>query len=304
MVQTLQKMVAIPFMVVILLLVSDASGEYDIIFKKVTNIFKGKLYHKDTPVEDTQSLLQPELYKQVQKDVCQQIIKTVPWYGSIGGISYCMVDIQNNGHISVTYTISATDEFLKSHDPSCSSYDILLDRLVQRNKASGDGYYLKEMKLETGNPAHSKSQSSKHVGSAVISVFGFLWKSGRRLPWDIDIDVEDNVEEASQSAKKQIVQCLNISSANENNIRVRPFGYQIVQYEHIYILGRANITIDKVMLIENRINATCRSFEQLIKYCLESPFNGNNRNYYGKTVEITGENESDIDSNSMVIRVN
>ncbi|KAF7246771.1 hypothetical protein EG68_10000, partial [Paragonimus skrjabini miyazakii] len=273
------------------------------------NIFKGKLYHKDTPVEDTQSLLQPELYKQVQRDVCQQIIRTVPWYDSVGGLSYCLVEIQNNGHISVRYTISATDEFLKSHDPSCSLYDLLLDRLVQRNEASGNGYYLKEMKLETGNPAHSKSQSSEHVGSAVISMFGFLWKSGSSLIWDGHSNVEDNVKEAAENVKKQIVQFLNISSANENYIRVRPFEHQVMQYGYKFVRGRANITIDKAMFIENRINATCRSFDQLIKYGLESPFRGNNRTHYGSPVEITGitmrkntwdEETSSTDSTAML----
>ncbi|KAF7232977.1 hypothetical protein EG68_11821 [Paragonimus skrjabini miyazakii] len=302
-------MAARVFMVVFLVIVKHANGDYEINSRRVTSIFKGKLYHKGTLVEAPQNLTQAELYGQVQRDVCKQIINMVPWYRFQSGPALCTAKIENNGHIYVNYTISATDEFLQSHDPSCSSYDILLDRLVQRNEVSGDGYYLKEMKLKTGSPAHSKSQSSEHVGSAVISLRAIVWKSGSRLEWNESTVVVDDVVEAAWNVKKQIVQCLNISSANENYIRVRPFGYQLMEYDHIYIRGRANITINKAMLIDNRINATCRSFEQLIKYCLESPFNGNNRSHYGPSVEITGiamlndtsdETTSSTDSTDMV----
>ncbi|KAF5397169.1 hypothetical protein PHET_09754 [Paragonimus heterotremus] len=264
-------MIAIPFMVVILMLVNDASGESGISSKTITSIFKGKLYHNLKPVEAPQNLSQTELDGLIQRDVCEQITSTVPWYRSQRDTSRCMVDVENDGHISVTYTISATDEFLKSHDPSCSSYDILLDRLVQRNKPSGNGYYLKEMKLET-----------------VMTLYGSLLRSGKRPQLNGHISLEESVKEANENVKKQIVQFLGISSTYENHIRVQNLGFRIMQMPKPYIMARANITIGKVMLIENRINATCRSFIPLIETCLKSPFNGHNTIHYGIPANIFG----------------
>ncbi|KAF5394033.1 hypothetical protein PHET_12358, partial [Paragonimus heterotremus] len=136
-----------------------------------------------------------------------------------------------------------------------------------------------------------------------IAVFGFIWKSGRRLTLDGHSNVEHNVKQATQNVRKQIVQFLNISSVNENYIQVQSFGYITMKSKPPYVLAQTNITIDKVMLIENRINATCQSFEQLIEACLKSPFGGNNTSHYGSPVDITGKKERHIYFSSMLLKI-
>ncbi|KAF7232104.1 hypothetical protein EG68_12092 [Paragonimus skrjabini miyazakii] len=143
------EMMVLPVIIVLFALLSDASAQDGTLPHKLTSTFKGALAYNSSPVENPENLTQENKTK-LQTDVCRQLVHLVPWYRAQSNTSNCTVDHIDKNWVFVNYTILTTEEFLRIHDPSCSTYYILLASLVRPTKDYKTIYYLRHITLENG----------------------------------------------------------------------------------------------------------------------------------------------------------
>ncbi|KAF7232103.1 hypothetical protein EG68_12091 [Paragonimus skrjabini miyazakii] len=279
------EMMVLPVVIVLLALLSDASAQIGTLPRNLTSTFKGLLDY-DWGLGESPVKLTEENRAKVQNDVCEQLTYLVPWYRPQRNISICTIVGTDRDRITVNYTIPVTEEFLRTHDPLCSTYYILLANLVRQSESFQRKFYLRDITLENGNSGQPASPSSGDHGSTTIEVDGLVRRVGvgvRRAGFVLDQRV---TREVQNNVKRQIVDFLDLSNISDSNILTKPFG----DYEDPDFKGftrmKANITIENSMLAANRINYTCSSFRQLIKACLESRFFYSEATSIGRPVKL------------------
>ncbi|KAF5399908.1 hypothetical protein PHET_06513 [Paragonimus heterotremus] len=236
--------------------------------RNLTSTFKGLLAY-DLRLVEFPAYLTEENRTKAQTEVCEQLTYLVPWYHPQRNISNCSIVGTDRNWISVNYTIPVTEEFLRTYDPQCSTYYILLANLVRQSEAFERKFYLRDITLENA-----------------IGVDGLVRRAGvwvKRAGFILDQRVTSEVQ---NNVKRQIMEFLNLSNVGDSNISTKPFGdYEDPEYKG-YTRMKANITIENSMLAANRINYTCSSFRQLIKACLESRFFYSEATSIGRPVKL------------------
>ncbi|KAF8569859.1 hypothetical protein P879_03575 [Paragonimus westermani] len=272
-------MMVLPVTVILVALLNNVLAQNGTPDGSLTSTFKGLLAYNLSRVEHPENLTQ-ENWTTVRTDVCKQITHMVPWYRAQENITNCTVVGTDRNGISVNYTILLTEEFLRTHDPLCSTYYILLANLVRRTVPRFEKYYLRDITLEN---------ASDHTGSTTIGVDGQLKESGGWVRWAGFILSAKVTSEIQDNVRKQIADFLKLSNISGSNIYTNPFGeYQDPEYK-LYTRIKVNITIKNSMLAANRINYTCSSFRQLIKECVGSPFFYSKTIYIGRPVKLLDE---------------
>ncbi|KAF5399909.1 hypothetical protein PHET_06514 [Paragonimus heterotremus] len=197
------EMAVLPVTIVLLALLRDVSAQNGTLPRKLTSTFKGALAYNSSLVEHPENLTQENRTK-LQTDVCKQLIHLVPWYREQCNTSNCTVDHIDRNWVFVNYTILTTEKFLRIHDPSCSTYYILLANLVRPTRDYKTIYYLRHITLENGDSGQPAVPSSVDSGSTAIGVDGAVTRSGKQVSWigfvldsNVTKEVDNNVSPQS-----------------------------------------------------------------------------------------------------------
>ncbi|KAF5398572.1 hypothetical protein PHET_07816 [Paragonimus heterotremus] len=241
---------AVPVVISLLVLLDGVLG----------STFSGILYYNLSWVRNPEELVQQNKTAQVQTDVCSQITSLVPWYGAQENSSTCTIDIGEQ-KTNVNYTILATDEFIRTYDPLCVTYDILLANQVRLSPAFRDKYYLIYMMLENRNRTQPVSPCKLDVQ---LELFIFI-------------------------VRTQFTRFLNLNPNNGSHINTEQRKIYEEPMDKTLTGMAAQITFNNSMLAANGINYTCPPFKQLVKASLDSPFFYSNSSYLWKSVNILEE---------------
>ncbi|KAF7260804.1 hypothetical protein EG68_01588 [Paragonimus skrjabini miyazakii] len=279
-------MKAVPVVISLLVLLDGVLAQDGSAPRTFTSEFSGLLIHGNTRVREPEKLVQENKTMQVQTDVCSQITSLVPWYQAQKNTSTCTIKI---GKLKtfVNYTILATDDFLRTYDPSCVTYDILLANQVRLSSGFRDKYYLQKIVLETRNRTQPVGPSD--IGSTTIRVDGPLYKRAGWLSWS-EISNFDNVtREVGENVRRQFAHFLNLQPSKLNHINTERRQIYNESTDKKTARMEAQITFNNSRLVAEGINYTCPPFKELVKATLNSNSFYSHTSYLWRGVNILEE---------------